>query len=367
MVSSESSLARARNWYKKFERPISSISLVGGFIFDAVTLTRIDRFWDNLWVAGHLVIVATCIFLVNVRGGEAAVAEDPEKAEFWLVNVMQFFFGGLLSTYLVFYFRSGTIAASWPFLLILAVAFVANESMKRHYARLIFQTGLLFLSIYAFAIFILPVIMNRIGADVFILAGIVSLALIWLFIALIAAFARERVAKNRTPRIILVLGIFIAVNLMYFYNLIPPIPLSLKAGDVYHTLTVNAPGKYTVTHEDQGWFGFLKLADDIHIVPGDSLYAYSAIFSPTDFNVQIMHVWQWYNPNAKSWQTMSRVTLPVIGGSDGGWRTFSIIDSPAAGAWRVNVETTQGAAIGTLHFTVINAREEPSLQTTDIN
>ena len=64
---------------------------------------------------------------------------------------------------------------------------------------------------------------------------------------------------------------------------------------------------------------------------------------------------------------MSRVTLPVVGGGDNGYRTFSSIDSPVAGAWRVSVETTNGAVIGTMNFNVIDTQTEPALQTTQTN
>src|SRR5271157_4957471 len=137
-------LSRARSWYGRYERPLSSFSLIGGFIFDALALRRVDLFRDNVWVLGHLAIVTVCAVWINLldnaadEGGVRPEA-NPHKLHFWLVNVMQFFFGGILSTYLVFYFRSGSLAASWPFLLILALAFVANESLKRHYARLAFQ------------------------------------------------------------------------------------------------------------------------------------------------------------------------------------------------------------------------------------
>lgn len=98
-------------------------------------------FWDNIWVVGHLVVVTTCAIWLNLidetpASGDTTTAarttrpeENPERLHFWLVNVMQFFFGGILSTYLVFYFRAATLAASWPFLLILTAAFAANESL----------------------------------------------------------------------------------------------------------------------------------------------------------------------------------------------------------------------------------------------
>src|SRR5450755_3711801 len=92
--------------YARLERPISSIALLGGFAFDAVTLKRVDTFWENLWVIVHLAVVAVCILLVNRAENRGADPKDPAKPHFWLINTLQFFFGGLLSTFLIFYFRS---------------------------------------------------------------------------------------------------------------------------------------------------------------------------------------------------------------------------------------------------------------------
>jgi hypothetical protein len=129
--------AYLRDLYARFERPISSLSLVGGFVFDALTLTRVDQFWENFWVLGHLFVVAVSIVLINLLEEEGVDPTDASKAHFWLVNILQFTFGGILSTFLVFYFRSATILVSWPFLLNLAAAIIANERFKRHNARLI--------------------------------------------------------------------------------------------------------------------------------------------------------------------------------------------------------------------------------------
>jgi len=129
-----------RNWYARFERPISSISLVGGFVFDALTLKRVDTLWENVWVIGHIVIIGICIILVHAIKNHEGDEGNPAKVHFWLVNMLQFFFGGILSTYLVFYFRSGDISVSWPFILILAIAFWANEAFCSiyHFFHLLF-------------------------------------------------------------------------------------------------------------------------------------------------------------------------------------------------------------------------------------
>jgi hypothetical protein len=75
----------------------------------------------------------------------------------------------------------------WPFFLILAAAFLANEKLKQQYARLYFQLSLFFLSLFCFTIFILPVVLHAIGPLIFLLSGAVSLALMYLFLRLLGS------------------------------------------------------------------------------------------------------------------------------------------------------------------------------------
>ena len=185
----------ARGWYGRFERPISSLSLILGFVFDAITLKRVDTLWENLWVFAHLIIIGVFIALIHIKEKNDDDEKDPNKAHFWYVNILQFFFGGILSTYLVFYFRSADIFVTWPFVFILAVAFIANESLKRHYIRFSFQISLFFLSVYSFAIFLVPVVTHKIGASIFLLSGFLSLVFILIFILLLFLFVKKNLPE----------------------------------------------------------------------------------------------------------------------------------------------------------------------------
>lgn len=370
-------LAFIRRRYARLERPISSLSLIGGFVFDALTLRRVDVFWDNFWVAGHLAIVTACVIWINLlddaADGDGRRPEtNPQKLHFWLVNIMQFSFGGLLSVYLVFYFRSGTIWTSWPFLLMLALAFIANESLKRRYARLSFQITLLFLGFYAFAIYLMPLLLHQISSRVFLISGGVSVAAIGVVLISLAVLSRHRFAgRNGWTTLASIAGVLVLVNGLYFLNLIPPLPLSLKEANIYHSLTANGPGNYTVTSEAQTTDGiasigfirrFFSLRETVHIKPGDSLTFYTAIFCPTRLATKIVHEWQHYDPARGEWVTPDRISLPVVGGRGGGYRTFSQVSAITAGLWRVNVETPAGQAIGRFNFRVIMQNREPPLQ-----
>jgi hypothetical protein len=371
-----------RHGYARLERPISSLSLIGGFVFDAFTLRRIDIFWDNFWVAGHLAIVTICAIWINLLDDAAdengmRPEANPHKLHFWLVNGMQFFFGGLLSVYLVFYFRSGTIATSWPFLLILALAFIANESLKRRFARLSFQIALLFLAFHSFAIYLMPILLHRMSSTIFLISGAVSVAAIAVVLLILAVFSRHRFAgRSGWATLGSIAGILVIVNGLYFLNLIPPLPLSLKDADVYHSLVADGPGNFTVTDElppksriapVDFLARFFSFRQTVHIRPGDSLTFYTAVFSPAAMTTKIVHDWQYYDRARGVWVTRARIPLSVVGGRDGGYRTFSQLSAINAGLWRVDVETPGGQAIGRSKFRVIVQDKEPSLRTETIH
>ena len=352
---------KTRSWYGRFERPISSFSLIFGFVFDALTLKRVDTLWENIWILGHLIIVAIFIALIHIKESEIGDEENPDKAHFWYVNILQFFFGGLLSSYLVFYFRSGDIFVIWPFILLLVLAFIANESLKRHYIRFSFQISLFFLSIYLFLIFLLPVIIHQISAEIFLLSGFLSLVFIFFFISVLFYFIKDRFTESKKLISFLILGIFILINFLYFTNLIPPIPLSLKDGGIYHSVQKNQNGNYDITYEDHGWRGYFDLYPNFKKTSSSTVYAYSAIFSPQNLNLTILHEWQHYDEVQKKWVTEFTINLGVTGGRDGGFRTYSARSNLSSGKWRLNIKTKNGLIVGRLRFSVTSVDLEPVL------
>ena len=353
-----------QNFYGKFERPISSLSLILGFVFDAFTLRRVDTLFENIWILGHLVIIGIFIILIHTNNDEEGSEKDPKKSDFWYVNILQFVFGGTLSAYLVFYFRSSDIFTTWPFIALLIVAFIANESLKRHYVRLSFQISLFFLSIYSFMIFLVPIIFREISAFMFIIAGLFSLILISFFFKILLYFIKDKFLESKRLVTLLVTIIFILINSLYFTNLIPPIPLSLKDAGAYHSINKNMDGNYDVTYENHGWKSYFKLYPDFTEVKGKPVYAFSAVFSPKNINLNILHEWQHYDETQNRWNTRSVIKLAVAGGRDGGFRTYSTRSNLEPGKWRVNVKTNENQIIGTLRFNIVLSDTEPKLAIT---
>src|SRR3989344_3354966 len=225
--------------YERYERQIGAIGLALGFVFDWLTLRRVDLLRENLWMLGILLVATLGILALNYyyrRVPEARENYQHYSLQFWIIFAIQFAFGGILSSFLVLYFRSATLSAAWPFLLLLGAAFAGNEIFKERYTRLSYQVSVLFLSIFAFAIFGVPVLVHRLGTSIFLLSGLASLLVIAGFIALLKLVNRAYYWENRRNLARTIVGLFLLINLLYFANLIPPIPLALKEAGVYHQI-----------------------------------------------------------------------------------------------------------------------------------
>jgi len=222
-----------------------------------------------------------------------------------------------------------------------------------------------FLSLFCFMIFILPVVLRAMGRLVFLLSGALSLLLWWLFVRLLRTRAKESFSHHPQTVVASSAAIFIIINVLYFMNVIPPLPLSLQDASVHYSVTRTEDGAYLMQSERQGWLGFFRLVPRFHVAPGVPIYFYSAVFSPTSLNTEIIHEWQTYD-SRRGWITADRIALSVRGGRDGGYRTYSVKSGIKPGAWRVNVETPTGAILGRYRFNVLSQSGEPPTLETEL-
>lgn len=347
-------LHKIKSWYEYNEQRISFGSLLLGFVIDSLTLQNIDALRENLWIAGNLLVVAIVIILLNS-------GKESDKKHFWLTTTLQFSFGALLGSFFIFYFRSTTLLATWPFLLVLLMAMVANELFQKKYAKLAFQLSLLYFAIFSFSIFLIPLLLKKIGVEIFILSGLAGLVIIWVYLRLLEYFAREKFLEGKTNIWILIWTIFIGVNFLYFTHLIPPIPLSLKEAGIYQVVQKLESGVYRTSGEVRGPERFFTFWPKVHWVEGSPLYAYTSIFAPGSLSTEILHDWQYQNSKGE-WVTATVVSLPLSGGRTGGFRTFSQKYNFTPGKWRVDVKTRQGQILGRLNFEVVPATVYPPLE-----
>ncbi|MES2216430.1 MAG: DUF2914 domain-containing protein [Patescibacteria group bacterium] len=349
------------NWIQKYERHLSSVALFAGFILDALTMRRVDNLYENSVLMSYFVMIAFGITALNYIEAGKYEREWVGRTYHLLPLLIQFAFGGLFSGFTVFYFRSGSIVSSWPFIVILVSLLLGNEVLKKQYERLVFQITIFFISLFFFTIFFVPVLTNAMGPGIFILSGVCALALIGAFTYFLSRVVPERIHKNKKKLLYAVFSFYILINILYFTDLIPPIPLSFKQGGVYHEITRTSTG-YTATEETYSGFASLQFFKDVHIKKGDPLYVYSAVFAPNNLKTDIVHEWKHFDDETGRWISVDRIPYTIVGGADRGHRGYSMKTNLTEGNWSVNVETSRGQVIGRVTFEVIYDNETPKLE-----
>jgi Protein of unknown function (DUF2914) len=349
-----------RESFEKYERQISAGAIILAFIIDSVTLVRIDEFLTELFLFIYLAVVAIGIVLINMRenGGLKWISEE---AYLWLFVFVQFSFGGLFGRFFIYYSRSGSFATSWPLLIVFLSLLIGNEFAKKYYTRLLLQISFFFVALFAFLIFFIPILVNHVNVWVFLLSGAVSLLVMRGFLKVLTRLIPERMKHSRLHIFLAVGGIFLAINILYFANIIPPIPLAVREAGAYHSI-VRTGSNYQVGAEETKWYNFFKTRT-VHIVSGEAVYLYSAIFAPTNFDTSIVHKWERYDDTQKKWLDVSQVTFPIIGGRGSGYRGYSFKSNITPGLWRVKIETLRGQVMGRVKFNVEYVDQEPQLIT----
>jgi hypothetical protein len=344
-------ITSAKQWVIRYERHLTSLALATGFIIDNLTLKRIDLPFENLIFTTYFFIAGICILTLHIVDSMAYKTKMAERFSLWVPFILQFAFGGLFSGFTVFYSRSGSIVASWPFLFILVGLLVGNELMKKRYEQLIFQITVYFIAFFFFFIFLLPVLLGHMGPWIFVLSGVASLIVITLFIYLLYRVSPMRTRKSLKFTIISIASVFLLINLLYFTHIIPPIPLSLKSAGVYHSI-VQVEENFTVKEEKSTFKRLFEVCNSYHVKKGQPLYVYSSVFAPTRIKTEIIHNWQYLSPQTNRWVSATRIPFEISGGRAQGYRGYSFKSNLTEGCWRVDVETPQGQVIGRIRFGV---------------
>ncbi len=339
---------------EKYERHLSSVSLIGGFIFDNLTLRRIDTFIDQALIVLYLLVAAFAIAWLSRFEGRHIRGRWQSRWHTFTLIALQFVLGGLFSVFFIFYFRSATIAASWPFLIFLLGLLIGNEFLRNRYQVAFFRASVFFVALYSYLIFFIPIAAHRVGDDIFIASGILALGIFYFFAKLVFALAHDPTRAHRTALGLTALALFALINVFYFFNIIPPIPLALKDGFVAAALIKEPDGSYLIARERAPWYAAFERYPKIHAGPDGTLYVYSAIFAPTGLDADVVHEWQYLDAKSGDWQTSHRVQFAITGGANRGYRGYSLKYNITPGLWRVNIENKRGQLIGRVAFEVVS-------------
>jgi hypothetical protein len=353
------------------------IFFFAGVTYDTVTLTRIDRFLDNLILLAYLTLLGVLIVLKgradleklhdeSVRTGKGA--ELLARAEPYYPMAIQFLLGGLFSAYAIFYSQSASLTTTAVFFCLLVALLVGNEFLHDRLSNLKLLVSLYALVAFCFFTFFLPVVTGIMNSVMVVLGAVLSLGLALRLVELVYQRSPHRsrtdVAKTCVPAV----AVVAILVLFYFINWIPPVPLSLKFGGIYRQVE-RVDGLYRLTFERGAWYQAMKRSDN-PFRGGGPAYCFTAVFAPVDLKTTIYHRWQ-YRPGTsqrssttRDFSTTDRIPIRISGGREGGYRGYTIKQHVPPGEWRVDVETDDGRVIGRVRFRVeATAGEVSDLQT----
>jgi len=281
---------------------------------------------------------------------------------------MHFFLGTLLNAFLVFYFRASSGFFAFVFIVLLSVVIVANELPRFRAQGPIVRVALLSFATTSFLAYLLPVVWGELRSWQY----LVSLAMgalvtfgVW---RLFTRFTRD---PNWTFRRGLLPGLMVQVTLLllYLFEAIPPVPLSLKHIGIYtNVVSERTEGAihYRLSYQRPPPWQFWRLDHNEIIAPaGEKAWAFVRIFAPARFRDQVKFAWEYDDPQHGWTPRGSAFRSSLSGGNEEGYRTFAYSTLSRPGQYRVRVLTEDDREIGRKTFTYVVGEAPESIEEVD--
>ncbi len=344
-------ISRFRAFVRKHQKSMPVVFFMLGFIWDSLTLGSIDRLYDRFILCFYLVSLSVCLYLFNLADDGKWKGTFLERYEDYFPLAIQFFIGGLCSAYVIFFSRSVSFTKTISFFVILVVLLFANELLKKRISNKYLQFGTYFFVNFTFFTFFIPVLVNKMNGFVFLISGGISLAsTLFLVVFIYGKSPSTRAELNKTKLIGLIVSIYAMINIFYYYNLIPPVPLALQEGIIAHHVA-KANNTYFVTYQDEGLIpDFNKV---VRTNPEDSVFIFTSIFAPADLKKKVNHHWQWKNQKTEKWETTDIIEYQIVGGREDGYRGYTFKEVLKEGEWRVDVATADEQILGRIKFEIV--------------
>lgn len=346
-----------------------AVFFLSGVTYDILTLTRIDRLLDNLILLIYLLLLGVLIVLTGRLGIEPPpdrerLAQLPSFARWVLESrpyypmASQFLLGGLFSAYTIFYFRSATLTTTAVFFAVLMTLLVANEFLRDRLSSLRLLVSLYALTCFAFFTFFLPVMTGWMNTGVFLLGAGLS-ALVTLRV--VRLIYRNNPERSRREAVGVTTPAFALIGLLvsfYFLNWIPPVPLSMKFGGIFHEVK-RSGDRFELSYE-KNWYQFWKRSNSTYPA-GEPIYCFTAVFAPVTLKTTIYHHWYFRRDSSRPYTHADKIPLQIAGGREGGYRAYTFKQRLDPGDWRVDIEAEDGRVIGRVSVTV-EERDRSSIE-----
>lgn len=349
-----------------------AVFFFSGVTYDTLTLTRIDRLQDNLLLLLYLLLLGVLIVLT----GRLGIEPPPDRAQLaslspwlrWLLQsrpyypmASQFLLGGLFSAYAVFYSRSATLTSTAVFFGVLVLLLVGNEFIRDRLSNLRLLISLYALVCFGFFTFFLPVMTGYMNVFVFLAGAALSAMVTFRVVQLIY---RANPGRSRWEALAVTVPAFSLIGLLvgfYFLNWIPPVPLSMKFGGIYHEVK-KSDDRFELSFQRK-WYQVWKRSDTT-FPAHEPIYCFTAVFAPVALNTTVYHHW-YFRPNGnRPFTHADKIPVKISGGREAGYRAYTFKQQLDPGDWRVDLEAEDGRIIGRVSITVENGEESPTQLTT---
>jgi hypothetical protein len=324
---------------------------VAGFAFDTLMLRRIDEPKVIVQQAVYLVVSALLIG-IELVGSTRELKAPRALGRVWKYReaLLHFLMGTLLNCYTIFYFKSASALTSFAFIGTLVALLMMNEFKNFGKSQTRVHMHLLSLCLLSYAVALSPILWGSIGTLPFLTAILASLLLFWLYYRCLAHRLSAHPKLLRTHVAMPFGAIASLFVVLYFAGVIPPVPLSVTYMGIYHDVQKSEDGfKLGYT---RGPFRFWQHGDQTFLArPGDSIYCFVQVFSPSHFKDQLQVRW-FYRDERLGWQPQDAIPMPIVGGREEGYRGVTKKNNYQPGDWRVQIETRDNREIGWIGFRV---------------
>jgi hypothetical protein len=328
----------------------------GGFAFDVATASRIDH-WVTLAQQGvFLSLIGGLLALeAHFHLRERPLPDWLEQHRSYAESIVHFLFGGLLSAYTIFYFKSASSLCAAAFVLLLMAVFVLNERPTLRRRGLPVKFLLFSLCTASYFTYLVPILWGSIGALPFTVSICASLLVMSL---LLKAIAWKADLSLRAAHHLLApaLSVQLLFSGLYFVGALPPVPLSIQYLGIFHEVERRGDA-YLLHHENPSWRFWHRGDQVFHARTGDRIYGFARIFSPTDFADEVFVRWLHREANG-DWTTSDRIPVGITGGRSEGFRGFTYKRNYQPGDWQLRVETKDGRELGRIRFEVEEDQRE---------
>lgn len=355
-----------RRYLRKHEKYAPIAFFIGGFIFDTLTLGRIDRFYDLTVLSLHMTSLTLTLYVFNLVDDGRWKNTFLEPYEEYFPLAIQFFFGGLSSAFVIYFSRSVSLSRTVSFFLILIGLLLANELLKKRISNKYLQFGVYFFISFTFFAFMVPVFLREMNSRIFIYSGLASLASTFALIIIVylrSASTRSELGLGKL--LVIIVAIYITINLFYYFKLIPPVPLALNAGIVAHRVE-KKDNTYIVGYEAGEWYFFWrKHKTKFHYRPDEDVFIFSSIFAPTDLKQSVLHRWYKYDKEIDEWLVVEDIGFEITGGRNDGFRGYTYKNNVTEGQWKVEVITDEELVLGVIDFEIVTTTKMRTLKIID--